>query len=288
MHISAVNIIGGGKLGQQLGHQLLLNKLTPQLSICNQSLTSALQAVDAIGGGQAIAQLADLPAADIYWLCVPDDQIPKVVDQLILSNSLPMGCTLIHSSGALTADVMNASKTYQCQLISCHPMKSFAQLDLSPQALNDTYCAIEGDASAIQHIQQWLSPLHLKWLAIASENKTAYHAAGVFASNYLISIAAAACEQLKLAGIEQSTAIDVVHQLMQGTLNNINKTQCLSQSLTGPLQRGDINTIERHLETMGNREQKQLYATLGRNIIELTQHNEDFKSQINALLLGYS
>lgn len=283
-----LNVIGAGKLGQQVALSLNQAKLAELKAVCNQNLQSAQRAITNIGSGIAVDSIGNLPTADIYWLAVPDEAIAKAADQLALNKQLAMNSIIIHSSGLLTADIMNATKIKQCKLASLHPMKSFASLDHSAQALHGIFCALEGEAEAKAQIQDWLSPLAIRWLTIQSEHKAAYHAAGVFASNYLISIAHAAVENLGRAGIDSPIAIDVIIDLMQGTLNNIKQSKCLRSSLTGPVQRGDLNTIEQHLEQMDQSEQRQLYANLGRNIIELTHHNEDFKSQINALLLGYS
>lgn len=283
-----MNVVGAGKLGQQIALSLSQSKLVELKAICNQRAQSAKDAIQQLGSGQAVDTIAELPAADIYWLAVPDETIAKVANELAMNNQLPMNSLIIHSSGLLTASVMNTTKIKQCQLASLHPMKSFATLDPSEQALHGIFCALEGEADATSRIRDWLAPLRLRWLNIKSENKAAYHSAGVFASNYLISIAHAAVENLGRAGIESAGAIDVVTDLMQGTLDNIKQSKCLRTSLTGPVQRGDLNTIEQHLEQMNQNDQRQLYANLGRNIIELTHHNEDFKSQINALLLGYS
>lgn len=287
MNKPTLNWIGCGKLGRQMAYMLAHKHLIASLTICNNNKKSSCNSIQAIGYGQAVGHINELPQADVYWLAVPDQQISTVIDQLLVQNPPRVNSLIIHSSGALPASIMNAARSQQCRLASLHPMKSFSTLSKNDNALKGVFCALEGDNEALTDIQQWLTPLELHWLNIDSQHKTAYHAAGVFASNYLISVAEAANQQLQQAGLEPALAIKVITQLMQNTLNNLSNSGCLKASLTGPLQRGDIDTIERHLEQLSSLEQKQLYANLGRNIIELTHHNEDFKSQINALLLGY-
>lgn len=286
-HAITLNMIGAGKLGQQWAYCLQQQGLISELHVCNSSLESALRSVNQIGFGKAVDNIATLPSADITWVASTDDQLNGIADQLACSKALTASSLVIHSSGVLPAHVLNATKTHGCHIASLHPMQSYAQFHQTSDFINGVFCALEGDDSATSAIKAWLAPLQLRWLNINSEKKAAYHAAGVFASNYLISTAHAACQQLCDAGIESKQAIAVIVQLMQGTLNNIQQNQCLKTSLTGPLQRGDIDTLEQHLDALPNDEQRQLYAALGRNIIELTHHNEDFKAQINALLQGY-
>lgn len=282
-----LNIIGAGKLGQQWAYCLKQQSLISDLHVCNSNLESSKEVIAQIGFGTAVAGISELPAANVTWIATTDDRLNDVADQLACCKQLQPQSLVLHSSGVLSARVLNATKIQGCHIASLHPMQSYAQFHTQTDFINSVYCALEGDDSATAAIQSWLAPLQLRWLNINSDKKAAYHAAGVFASNYLISTAHAACQQLCDAGIESKQAIAVIVQLMQGTLNNIKQNQCLKSSLTGPLQRGDLDTLEQHLEALPNDEQRQLYAALGRNIIELTHHNEDFKAQINALLQGY-
>ncbi|MDF1759516.1 MAG: DUF2520 domain-containing protein [Coxiellaceae bacterium] len=288
MTITTINIIGAGKLGLHLAYVLKQQNNTIIQAVCNHSQASGQRAIERLGEGYAVATIADLPSADMTLVTVPDDAISAVADELALSESLQVNSVIVHCSGVLSSQVLNATKAKGCELASIHPMKSFSSSELCRDALRGVFCALEGDASAVQQLNDLFAGLAIRWLTIDSQQKAAYHAAGVFASNYLVSIAYSACQCLQQAGIEQQQALQVVCDLMQGTLANIKQNECLRSSLTGPLQRGDLDTIQQHMQHLSQGDQQQLYAELGRNIIELTEHNEDFKAQIDAVLLGYS
>ena len=114
--------------------------------------------------------------------------------------------------------------------------------------------------------------------------KSSYHAAGVFASNYLVTLAQQALSCLKEAGVENEIAMHVITNLMRGTVSNLEKTLSPEHSLTGPIKRGDISTIMKHIASLTDREQKHLYAALGKATLHLTDHNTLKKDKItNAL-----
>ncbi len=288
MAIKTINIIGAGKLGLHLAYVLKHQKNTIIQAVCNRSLTSGQRVVERLGVGYAVAAIAALPSADMTLVTVPDDAISAVADELALSDALQVNSVIVHCSGVLTSQVLNATKAKGCEYASIHPMKSFASPELCHDILRGVFCALEGDASAVQQLNDLFAGLAIRWLTIDSQQKAAYHAAGVFASNYLVSIAHSACQCLQQAGVDQQQALQVVVELMQNTIANIKQKECLRSSLTGPLQRGDLDTIQQHMQYLSQGDQQQLYAELGRNIIELTEHNEDFKAQIDAVLLGYS
>ncbi|MDF1654061.1 MAG: DUF2520 domain-containing protein [Coxiellaceae bacterium] len=284
MAIQTINIIGAGKLGLHVAYVLKHQKNIIIQAVCNRSLASGQRVVERLGVGHAVAEIADLPSADMTLIAVPDDTINTVADELALSDNLQMHSVIVHCSGSLSSQVLNAARVKNCDLVSMHPMKSFASTGLNRDGFNGVFCALEGDSLAVQQIKLLFQGISVRWLAIDSEKKMAYHAAGVFASNYLVSIAHSACQCLEQAGVEQQLALEVVTELMQGTIANIQQNACLRSSLTGPVQRGDLMTIQQHMQHLSHSEQQKLYAELGRNIIDLTCHNEDLKSQLDAIL----
>ncbi|MDF1795590.1 MAG: DUF2520 domain-containing protein [Coxiellaceae bacterium] len=288
MMIKTINIIGAGRLGLHLAYVLKHQNNTIIQAVCNQTLISSQRAVELLAAGNAVAGIHDLPPADMTLITVPDDAVAAVANQLALSANLQLNSVVVHCSGVLSSQVLNATRAKGCGIASMHPMKSFASLELCRDGFNQVFCALEGDNVAVEYIKNLFAAESIRWLSIDSQQKAAYHAAGVFASNYLVSVAHSACQCLQQAGISQQQALEVVAELMQGTLNNIQQNACLRSSLTGPVERGDLMTIKQHMQHLNHSDQQTLYAELGRNILELTDHNEDLKSQIDAILQGYN
>ncbi len=85
---------------------------------------------------------------------------------------------------------------------------------------------------------------------------------------------------MKEAGLDRELAMQVITNIMKGTVANLEKTLSPEQSLTGPIKRGDISTIMKHRASLSNAEQKDLYAALGRATLALTDHSGLKKEKI--------
>lgn len=104
---------------------------------------------------------------------------------------MPKCCwkNLLHCSDSLTSDVLKAIKSQGGYVTSIHPMKSFSDPRISVENYTNTFFVIEGDADALKVISPWFTSFGSIVYTINKENKSLYHAAGVFTSNYLITIA---------------------------------------------------------------------------------------------------
>lgn len=279
-----VNIIGAGHLGKTIGHLLVRYQLVRVGSICNRSETSSINAIKFIGQGKYCPTIAELPPADITFITTPDDLIPIIGDELSKNQFIKKGSIVLHCSGSLTSDALISIKEQGCYVASIHPMRSFANPELSVVQYKGTYCAIEGDKEALPNIYFLFNSIGSITYEIDKLKKSSYHAAGVFASNYLVTLAQQALACMRAAGVEHEMAMHVIANIMQGTVSNLEKTLSPEQSLTGPIKRGDVSTIMKHLESLTDMEQKQLYSVLGKATLHLTEHNIIKKDKITSVL----
>ncbi|CEG59209.1 Rossmann-like and DUF2520 domain-containing protein [Legionella fallonii] len=279
-----VNIIGAGHLGKTIGHLLVKNKLVKIGSICNRSETSSINAIKFIGQGKYCPTINELPHADITFITTPDDLISVTCEELSKNKFIKKGSVVLHCSGSITSDALISVKERGCYVASVHPMRSFAKPELSVEQYAGTYCAIEGDKEAFPYVHSLFNSIGSITYEIDKIKKSSYHAAGVFASNYLVTLAQQALSCMKEAGVENEMAMHVITNIMRGTVSNLEKTLSPEQSLTGPIKRGDISTIMKHIESLTDVEQKHLYSTLGKATLHLTDHNTVKKDKItNAL-----
>lgn len=257
-----VNIIGAGHLGKTLG--FLFNKSGIQIGgVCNRSVQSAQDAIDFIGSGQLACVLDELPPADLVLITTPDAMIESVCNELSQTDNLKNGSMIIHCSGSLTSDILSSVRRRHCWVASVHPMRSFADPMLSVKQYKGTYCAIEGDAYAIACVTYLFNLIGSIPYQISKENKSSYHAACVFASNYLVTLAHQSLSCLEQACVDKELGAQMIINLMRGTLANLERTLSPVDSLTGPIKRGDTSTIKHHLDNFQCVEQKRLYAELG-------------------------
>lgn len=269
-----VNLIGTGNVGKTLGHLLVAHGLATIRGVFNRKQASSLDAIQYMGGGEAYPDLLALPSADITFITTPDDAIAEVAHNLCHNPNIQAGSIVLHCSGALSSDVLLPLKQRGCHIASVHPMRSFALLKKELEHYSGTYCALEGDPLATAALASLFHAMHFITYSIHKEKKAIYHIAGVFASNYLLTLSQQALSCLKEAGVEKDLGLRVLLDLMKGTMAHLEKTECAKESLTGPIQRGDIATVEKHMTALEGSAQKVLYAELGQATLSLTSHDD--------------
>jgi predicted short-subunit dehydrogenase-like oxidoreductase (DUF2520 family) len=282
-----INIIGAGNLGKTIGYLLAKNRLAIIGAICNRSEKSGLEAIKFIGQGKYYSKIEELPLADITLITTPDDLISTICEKLSKNIALKQGSIIVHCSGFLSSDILISTSEKGCYKASIHPMKSFAKPEWNIKDYQGTYCAVEGDDEALPLLCSLFNSIGSITYKINKHQKPAYHAAGVFASNYLVTLANQALSCMNQIGVDEEIAISAIINLMQGTLNNLKKTTSPVQSLTGPIKRADIATIKNHLESLADRDLKQLYSALGKATLKLTSHDEETRKRIETALLHF-
>jgi len=279
-----INIIGAGKLGKTIARLLVINKVGIIEGVCNRSLESSNTAVQFIGQGKAYATIADLPSADIVFITTSDDLIEQCANELSKSALLKPNTIVLHCSGTNSSSLLNLVKAKGCYVASVHPMRSFANPSISVERYNGTFCAIEGDEKATVLLFDLFKKIGSIPFKLEGQKKALYHAAGVFASNYLVAICEKALHCLREAGVNDEIATQITLNLMSGTLQNLQSTLSTEKSLTGPIKRGDSNTISKHLEAFSDEALASLYKSLGLAIVGIAKLPRDKEDELKALL----
>jgi predicted short-subunit dehydrogenase-like oxidoreductase (DUF2520 family) len=248
-----LSIIGCGKLGRSLG--LLWQRCSHDprafvlLDILNRSRASAQQACDFIGAGQAAASFADLRQADVFLIASGDDQIAACCSALAAVGKLRPGSIVFHCSGALSSLELASASALGAAVASIHPIRSFA----SPQQVADsfagTWCGSEGDAAALAILGPAFEAIGAQLVAIEREQKTLYHAAAVFASNYLVTLIDVAQQAYVAAGIAPELALKLIEPLLSESAANAFRLGPAA-ALTGPIARGDLATVARQSQAL--------------------------------------
>lgn len=279
-----INVIGAGRVGKALALLLKNTGLVAIQAVCNKTLKSAELAVQFIGQGRSVNNFSDLPPAEIYLITAPDDAISKICQQLVQTHNLPAGAIVIHCSGLLSSDILTPTRSKNCYIASLHPVKSFADPQLNVRNFSGTYCAFEGDEEVYKIIAPMIDKMGGKIFKIDKDKKIFYHLGSVFAANYLTTIAYLADECYQKSGLSPSLAKKLVISLMTGVLINLTDKN-FSAALTGPVQRGDVETIKKHLLVLEDHpDLQQIYKELGKNTLEITQQDEKIKKLLWDLL----
>ena len=265
-----LSIIGAGKAGRVLAHQFVRHHVFTVQDVMNRSLQSSQSACEFIGAGTPVGEPGALRAADIFLIAVPDDQI-KATSLLLQEQHLIEPSTIVfHCSGALGSDQLGMQRG----AASVHPMRSFADPAQVAANFAGTICTLEGDPYANRVLQHALHQIEANVLCIKLESKTLYHAAAVFASNYLVTLMDAALQTLVAAGIRSDMAMKMVAPLATESLDNVLRLGPRA-ALTGPIARGDQNTVLRHEEALNNWDGNMavLYHELARATVSMKQRS---------------
>jgi len=239
----SLNIVGAGHVGRVLGRLFHQHGVFTLQDVLTRSITSAQDAVAFIGAGHALAQAADLRPAQVWMLAVGDDQIAPVCAALA-GSGLFKGATVFHCSGAKASTELQAARDAGARVASVHPVRSFADPAAVAAAFDGTWCGVEGDLEALALLSPACEAIGARQVAIDAAAKTVYHAASVFASNYLVTVLDAALRAYVAAGVPPEVARELARPLAGETLANVFKLGAPG-ALSGPVARGDFATVAR-------------------------------------------
>lgn len=209
------------------------------------------------------------PETDILVLAVPDDAIHDVANQVARLGPAPSGCVALHLSGALSTDILTPLHTAGFTVGSLHPLQTVADPWSGAERLRGCAYAIAGEPGALTVARGLVAALDGRPLVIPPTLRPLYHAAAVFASNYVLAAAAAVARTLAEAGIAEADAVAAALPLMRGTMDNLEQLG-LGAALTGPVARGDLDTVRLHLSRLSARERR-LYSALGLETVQLAR-----------------
>lgn len=287
----SANIVGCGKLGKTIAKLLTVNGATTIVGIVNSSMDNGNTAAKYVGEGRAFASINELPKADIYFITTKDDLIEEIANKLQTENILQQGAIVLHCSGSLSSDVLSKVKESKCYVASIHPIKSFANTIQSVSTFAGTYCAFEGDKEAISILVPIFEKIGGIPFPIEKESKKIYHAGGVIANNYLVTLHYHATQCYINAGVDKEIAKKIVSMLMKDALNNLTNLSH-SQALTGPIQRGDTNTVSSHTASLKRdsslKDTRDIYLSMGRGTLTLVDHQPSVKNNLLDILTDES
>lgn len=238
-------IIGLGRVGSVLGRALH----EAGYHIATVSSRDPAKAARIAAAWQATP--ADLVsaarAADLTLLAVPDDAVSQLAADLATWGAWRSGQAVVHCSGALPASTLQPAASHGALIGGFHPLAAFASAEMTlPRGIA---FAVEADSPLRETLWAMAEAVGGRPLLIDARSKTLYHAAAVIASNYTVTLAAIATRLMQQLGAPGEQGLDAILPLLRTTLDNLER-QGLPAALTGPLVRGDVGTIERHLHAL--------------------------------------
>ena len=265
-----VTVVGAGVIGTALA--VLLRQAGYTISaVCSRNRRSAQTAVARIGAGEVVGDpgLAAL-GADVVLLTVPDRAIASVAIQVAAGGALRRGAVVAHCAGGVGSGVMSGVRAAGGHRGAMHPLQSFADTDTAIMSLPESFFFLEGDPDAVSVLQDIVKALNGRPVLIDAQSKALYHAGAAAASNFVVAVIDYAVQLLVAAGVPAKDALPALLPLIRGTLRNL-ETVGLPDALTGPIERGDVGTVRRHLRALDRTpgDNARLYRHLARTTVAL-------------------
>ncbi|HTO74145.1 MAG TPA: DUF2520 domain-containing protein [Gemmatimonadales bacterium] len=256
-----IGVVGPGRAGTGLGLALARSGHTVQLHGRHSKRVPAPLTLTT-GADTVPPWLGDV---DVVVLAVPDDAIRPLA--ATLRPGVRPTQVILHLSGVQGQEALGSLVATRAALGSLHPLQTIVDPELAPEHLRGAWAAVEGMPRAIDTASQLARDVGMRPFPITAKIKPVYHAGAVFASNYVVVVAAVAQRLVRHAGLTDEEAWTALQPLVEGTFDNLRR-QGPIPSLTGPVARGDVETIMRHLGAL-TVDDARLYQSLARGALEL-------------------
>ena len=240
-----IGIVGAGAVGSALG--LALTRAGwPIAAVASRDPVRRERFKELVGGTRAFSEVTPLlDEVELIILAVPDDVIAPLAGSIRLYS----GQALVHTSGALGAEVLEPAMAAGTQVGSFHPLVAFADTERAVEALHGATVAVEGDDQLVALLAEMAEAIGARAVRLAPGTKAAYHAAAVLAAGGFVALLDAIAELGRVAGLDEAGSLAIYGPLIEQTLGNA-RALGIRAALTGPLTRGDVGTLEAHLAAL--------------------------------------
>jgi predicted short-subunit dehydrogenase-like oxidoreductase (DUF2520 family) len=286
-----VAIIGAGRVGSSVG--FLLQRAGYRVTaVAARTEASAEKAAAFIGSGEPTTDAVKAASkAEIVFITTPDGAIKNVCDKIASRGGLKAGSIVVHMFGARSLELLNAAKSSGSYRAVIHPLQSAPSPAQGIKNLPGSYFRIEADPEALRtanDIVKALGGVELvmpKWSS-DKDSASLYHAGAVTVSNYFVALVDYGLQFYQSLGADKQETLKALLPLIKGTLHNI-EALGTAEALTGPIARGDVETIRGHIEAMQKKtpELLGLYKELARQTVSVARDKGSITQETAAELL---
>lgn len=239
------------------------------------------------GGGVRAVSYEELPGlASHILITVTDDAILPVADRLAAAGM--SGGVALHACGSIGPELLAplAARGVVCGVL--HPMQTVPSPELGLSVLRKVTWSLTGEGAAEEWAREIAGALDGRLIHIAAEHRALYHASAVMACNNFIALLDAAAEMMEVAGLERADGLETLRPLVEATVRNV-FAEGTEASLSGPLARGNVETVARHLESLGALPERvdTLFRAAGVQILDIARRrglDPDRVREIDGLL----
>ncbi len=240
-----LGFIGAGTVGTTLAVRLS-DKGYQVVAVSSRKRTSAEKLAQEVSGCQVYNTNQDVAdAAELIFITTPDGIIASVASEIRWHTER----SVVHCSGAASTDILEPARKLGAQIGAFHPLQTFASVRQAIENIPGSTFALEAEEPLLSTLKDMATALDGHWIELKASDKVAYHAAAVIACNYLVTLVKLATDLWQTFNIPPQQATQALLPLIRGTIHNID-TVGIPQCLTGPIARGDIKTIKKHLDAL--------------------------------------
>ncbi|GAW48801.1 uncharacterized protein PD653_1846 [Nocardioides sp. PD653] len=237
-----MGVIGAGRVGAVLaaaleaaGHHVV--------AAAGESDASRTRIADLLPGATPAKPTDVARASDLLLLTVPDDMLPNVVRVLSDSGAVREGQYVVHTSGLHGLRVLEPAARVGARVVAMHPAMTFTGTALDLDRLHGCVFGLTAGDAEHEIAEQLVADLGGRPMWVPEEMRTLYHSGLAHGANHLVTLVSQAMELLAAAGADDPAG--TLRPLLTAALDNALEQG--DSALTGPMVRGDVNTVRAHL-----------------------------------------
>jgi len=239
-----LGFIGAGTVGTALAARLN-GRGYAVVAVSSRSRTSAQNLAQSVNGCRIFDSQGVADNAELIFITTPDDAIAQVASQL----KWRPGQGVVHCSGADSTAILQPAKDSGARVGVFHPLQTFASVKQAMENMPGSTFALEAGEPLLKKLKDMATALGGHWVELKASDKVLYHAAAVIACNYMVTLVKLATDLWQTFDVPPQKATQALLPLLRGTIHNID-TVGIPQCLTGPIARGDVGTIKKHLDAL--------------------------------------
>ena len=295
-----MSIIGAGRLGTALA--IALNKSGHSIDLIVAKHAASAKRASDLSGGLGLALSAKqfrrllpkhrelLEQSSLILIATPDDVIGTIADELAallrFRTAPARRLVALHTSGALTSNVLMPLRKLGIPVGALHPLVSISEAQSGAEWLTQAFFSVEGDAQATRLGRRIVRDFGAQAFTIKPSAKPLYHAAALMASPNLTALIDISFEMLSRCGLTANQSQRVLLPLLRSTLENLAAADP-ARALTGTFKRGDVATVQKHVEAISSKklfDALEAYVLLGRRSMRLANRKSASRAQIDRIL----
>jgi predicted short-subunit dehydrogenase-like oxidoreductase (DUF2520 family) len=256
-----IGVVGSGRVGAVLGSALsrVGHRVVAASAVSDASRS---RAETLLPSAQLLSPPEVCEVAELVLVTVPDDQLPGLVDGLAAVGAWRPGQIVVHVSGRYGISVLEPAQRAGAVPLALHPVMTFTGTSLDVDRLAGASFGVTAPAAFLPVADALVLEMEAEPVHVSEAARPLYHAALAHASNHLVTLEASSADLLRSAGVEAPERL--LRPLVEAALDNVMRLG--DNALTGPVMRGDAETVARHIDEIGNvsPQNADLYIALAR------------------------